>query len=134
MIKQHIKDTEELQKQFNSVQELLSKKYTFLEEKLHEMQELYDTRPSRQEDLDQIKILREECQNKECQIKKAAEDMKFYKLELLNREQSYNKVFGAKPNIGIFNPIEGKDIQQPIAPGTKENIGTSHAKKRKALQ
>ena len=41
-------------------------------------------------------------------IKKAAEDMKFYKLELINREHSYNNMFGNKgPNVGVMNPMVG---------------------------
>ncbi len=31
--------------------------------------------------------------------------MKFYKLELINREQSYNQMFGTNPNIGVMNPV-----------------------------
>ena len=34
--------------------------------------------------------------------------MKFYKLELINREDSYNKMFGTNPNVGIINPLAGK--------------------------
>ncbi len=41
-------------------------------------------------------------------MKKAAEDMKFYKLELINREESYNKMFGTNPNVGVLNPLAGK--------------------------
>ncbi len=41
-------------------------------------------------------------------LKKAAEDMKFYKLELINREDSYNKMFGTNPNVGVLNPLAGK--------------------------
>ncbi len=55
-----------------------------------------------------IRQLQEQCKEKDAQLKKAAEDMKFYKLELINREQSYNKVFGSKPVIGVFNPLENK--------------------------
>jgi hypothetical protein len=45
---------------------------------------------------------------KEAAIKKAAEDMRFYKLELINREQSYNAMFGAQPMVGLMNPISSK--------------------------
>ena len=31
--------------------------------------------------------------------------MKFYKLELINREESYNQMFGSKPNVGVLNPM-----------------------------
>ena len=34
--------------------------------------------------------------------------MKFYKLELINREESYNKMFGANPNVGVLNPLAAK--------------------------
>jgi hypothetical protein len=40
--------------------------------------------------LDLIKKLQVEIEQKDAAIKKAAEDMKFYKLELINREESYN--------------------------------------------
>jgi hypothetical protein len=33
--------------------------------------------------------------------------MKFYKLELINREESYNQMFGSKPNVGVLNPNAG---------------------------
>ncbi len=94
--------------QFASIRGLLDQKYQQLEEKFVELQGLFDTRPSRNEDLELIRQLQEQCSEKDSQLKKAAEDMKFYKLELINREQSYNKVFGAKPMVGIFNPLENK--------------------------
>ena len=31
--------------------------------------------------------------------------MKFYKLELINREQSYNAMFGANPNVGLIQQV-----------------------------
>ena len=69
---------------------------------------MYDNRPSRNEDLELIKELEEQCKDKDAQLKKAAEDMKFYKLELINREDNYNKMFGSKPVIGVYNPLKEK--------------------------
>ncbi len=43
-------------------------------------------------------------------LKKAAEDMKFYKLELINREDSYNKMFGSNPNVGVLNPLSTNKV------------------------
>jgi len=43
--------------------------------------------------------------------------MKFYKLELINREQSYNAMFGAQPQVGLMmnaNTKIGK--QNTVAP------------------
>lgn len=34
--------------------------------------------------------------------------MKFFKLELINRENNYNKMFNAAPNIGTLNLLENK--------------------------
>lgn len=55
-----------------------------------------------------IRSLQEDVTMKDNLLKKAAEDMKFYKLELVNREDSYNKMFGTNPNIGFINPLAGK--------------------------
>ena len=49
--------------------------------------------------------------------------MKMYKLELENRELSYNKMFGTTPNVGVVNPTgktPGVTVRQ--ASGTKENL------------
>jgi len=42
-----------------------------------------------------IKLLKLELAQKEQELLKAAEMMKFYKLELVNRENNFNKVFNA---------------------------------------
>jgi hypothetical protein len=47
-------------------------------------------------------------------LKKAAEDMKFYKLELINREESYNKMFGKSPNVGFLDPSQGGGAGGPM--------------------
>lgn len=66
---------------------------------------MYEGRPSRPEDTELIKTLQEQILAKEADLKKAAEDMKFYKLELINREHSYNNMFGNNPNVGVINPM-----------------------------
>ena len=53
-----------------------------------------------------IRLLKYELQLKEDELAKAAELMKFYKLELKNRENNFNKMFNAAPNIGVMNPLE----------------------------
>ena len=32
--------------------------------------------------------------------------MKFYKLELINREHTFNNMFGNNPNVGLINPMQ----------------------------
>jgi hypothetical protein len=31
--------------------------------------------------------------------------MKWFKLELINRENNYNKMFNANPNVGVLDPL-----------------------------
>ena len=73
----------------------MDQKYRQLNDRFAEITELYDSRTARPEDLELIQNLEEQVIQKEAAIKKAAEDMRFYKLELINREQSYNAMFGA---------------------------------------
>lgn len=45
--------------------------------------------------------------------------MKFYKLELINRDNNFNKMFGTNPNVGVLDPRAGKpqtgkQIGQPV--------------------
>ena len=61
-------------------------KYRQLQERFGEVTDLYEGRPSRPEDLELVQQLQDEVLQKEAAIKKAAEDMRFYKLELINRE------------------------------------------------
>lgn len=67
-----------------------------------------------------IRQLQEDNAQKDNLLKKAAEDMKFYKLELVNREESYNKMFGTNPNIGVLNPL-GKQSNNKSS--TSNNMG-----------
>lgn len=71
---------------------------------------LFDQRPSRVEDIETIKMLKKEILYREDEIRKLNESMKFFKLELINREQNYNKIFNANPHIGVLNPLENKVI------------------------
>ena len=105
LIKEHVEDMETLQLEFSNAQQLLDEKYNQLEERYNEISELYDNRPSRPEDLEIMRRLEYEIEQKDNLLKKAAEDMKFYKLELVNRENNFNKMFGANPNVGVMDPL-----------------------------
>lgn len=45
---------------------------------------------------------------KEEEMKKANEQLRLYRLELVNRENNYNKMFNANPNVGTLDPISFK--------------------------
>ena len=48
---------------------------------------------------------------REANLNTLRDEMQFYKLELVNREQNYNKVFGVSgPNIGVLNPTRKHSV------------------------
>lgn len=55
-----------------------------------------------------IKRLEIDVEQKDLLVKKKEEEMKFFKLELINRENSYNKMFGANPIVGTIDPHASK--------------------------
>jgi len=48
--------------------------------------------------------------------------MKFFKLELINRENNYNKMFNANPNVGIMNPFDGQSQKNNNVNILKRNL------------
>ncbi len=49
-------------------------------------------------------------EKREEELKRAIEELRFFKLELINRENNYNKMFNANPNIGILDPSQAKTV------------------------
>ncbi|XP_053237765.1 protein FAM184A isoform X4 [Podarcis raffonei] len=72
---------------------------------LEEMEEKYQNRESRPEDVQLIAELKDLIAERDQLIKKLIDDKKFYQLELVNRETNFNKVFNASPNVGVINPL-----------------------------
>lgn len=62
-----------------------------------ELEHKYKFRESRPEDVELINQLLQEKHDLTKDLAKAYEDMKIYKLELINREENYNKLFGRRP-------------------------------------
>ncbi|KAF4740806.1 hypothetical protein FOZ62_016053, partial [Perkinsus olseni] len=83
-----------------------NKRVLQLDSRVEELIRMYDNRPSREEDVVRIDHLTEELKRLNNSYEELAERMKVYKLELINREQNYNKVFGANPTIGVYNPLK----------------------------
>ena len=72
------------------------------------MENLFASRPSKDEDIKLIYELQEELMSKDKLLKKAEDDMEFYKMTLINSEENYNKVFGTNPKVGNLNPLASK--------------------------
>lgn len=85
----------------------------------------YSNREPRPEDLDQIRQWKNIASEQEVRIKEIMvsklywiilltlilciqAEKRFYQLELVNREQNYNKIFNANPIIGVLDPLQAK--------------------------
>ncbi|KAF4647769.1 hypothetical protein FOL47_004157, partial [Perkinsus chesapeaki] len=89
------------------------------------------------EDVSKISRLTEELNGIEKAYEELKEQMKFYKLELINREQNYNKVFGANPTIGVYNPLKEPPATASLGGNTRQTKGRESyqsSKKSKAIE
>ncbi|XP_039386942.1 protein FAM184A isoform X1 [Mauremys reevesii] len=105
MTADHIREKQSILADFNKTQELLKEINSALQVSLEEMEEKYQNRESRPEDLQLISELKDLIAERDQLIKKLIDDKKFYQLELVNRETNFNKVFNASPNVGVINPL-----------------------------
>ncbi|XP_056422413.1 protein FAM184A isoform X1 [Hyla sarda] len=101
----HLREKQVLMAEFAKTQAMLVEKNSALQVSLSEMEEKYQNRESRPEDLQVISELKDMVAERDQLIKKLIEDKKFYQLELVNRETNFNKVFNASPNVGVINPL-----------------------------
>ena len=74
--------------------------------RLEEAEEKFRNRPSRDDDVMLINELQQRIFEQDLQCKQLNEERKLYRLELVNREENFNKVFNTAPNVGFMNPIE----------------------------
>ncbi|XP_043366820.1 protein FAM184A isoform X9 [Dermochelys coriacea] len=105
MTADYIREKQSMLADFNKTQELLKEINSALQVSLEEMEEKYQNRESRPEDLHLISELKDLIAERDQLIKKLIDDKKFYQLELVNRETNFNKVFNASPNVGVINPL-----------------------------
>uniref|UniRef100_A0A3P8ZKT3 Protein FAM184A/B N-terminal domain-containing protein n=1 Tax=Esox lucius TaxID=8010 RepID=A0A3P8ZKT3_ESOLU len=101
----HHRETQIMLSDFNKAQELLKDKISALQILLEGTEDKFRNRESRQEDLQVISELKSMVTEREALVKKLVDDKKFYQLELVNRESSFNKVFNTSPNVGVINPL-----------------------------
>jgi len=94
------------------------KEYRLLEER-------YKNRESRPDDLARIARLEQEMVEKDELVARTRDEMMYFKREMLNREESYNVKFNAKPNVGIMQVLKTTTPgQDSLPPGAKSNKPT----------
>lgn len=105
MLEEHIDETKSLHEEFTQAQQLMGGRNAQLQAQLEDVTDKYVNRASREEDLTRIKMLEDEIVQWGNKVKKLEEEMKFYKLELINREDNFNNKFGGGPNVGVIDPL-----------------------------
>jgi len=72
---------------------------------LREMHERYANRESREEDLQMIEMLKRTINERDDLLRKLADEKRYFQMELVNRENNFNKMFNVMPNVGTINPL-----------------------------
>lgn len=106
----HMTELRSAMKEWKEKQAFLQDQLSACKIKLQEAEELYNNRPSRDEvqhiHVQHIHDLQETVLQQDVYCQKLQEEKKKYKLELVNREENFNKMFNSSPNVGFLNPIE----------------------------
>jgi len=74
-----------------------------LQMQISTLESQYNKRASRPEDLEKIEQLKAVILEKQAEVEKVHAEMKFFKLELVNREENFNSVFGNQPRVGVMD-------------------------------
>eukprot|EP01063_Lacrimia_lanifica_P014880 TRINITY_DN2145_c0_g1_i1.p1 TRINITY_DN2145_c0_g1~~TRINITY_DN2145_c0_g1_i1.p1 ORF type:complete len:1083 (+),score=558.65 TRINITY_DN2145_c0_g1_i1:136-3384(+) len=90
---------QKLSEEFGLVQRAMKERNQQLETAVAELEYKYANRESRDEDVDRINKLMAAVAAKDEALVKAFNELRWYKLELVNREENYNKVFGRQPTV-----------------------------------
>ena len=76
---------------------------------------------------------------KEAIVLQMEEDMKYYQLELVNREQNYNSMFSSNPQVGLLDPLNlrnaaGKQAGGVGGPGTTSTGSINKPNRDRVIQ
>jgi hypothetical protein len=106
LLEENVQETKNLQQHFDETKRLLLDKIDLFQQKILDWETKYAKRESRSEDLVFIEQLKQELIEKDQLVKKTMEEYAYFKRELLNREETYNKTFARAPNVGVMNVLK----------------------------
>lgn len=107
----------------------LEEKLATLEGDYSALEERFLTRESRPEDIERIRQLETVLATKDEEIAAIKEEMRYFKLELVNREENFNKTFNRSPNVGVMQVVK-QPGQNPVAPQRRNSVaGMANAKR-----
>ncbi|TYZ65305.1 hypothetical protein PybrP1_002313 [[Pythium] brassicae (nom. inval.)] len=143
LLEENLAETKLLSDQFEETRRLMADKVTLLKQAVAEWEERYARRESRPEDVSRLAELGRLVAEKDALVRQTLDEMAYFKRELLNREEMYNKMFARAPNVGVLNvlkphvqlqaqmqaptPQGGLGLGGSAAPQTKRKTKPAHA-------
>lgn len=115
----------ESKQRYQDMEEEAEEKLTELEMRNAQLESKYNRRESRPEDLEKIKHLNDTIIEMQAVVDQTKEEMKYFKLELMNREENFNKAFGGGPNVGVMNPMGASTKTKAQSAGGSKSRKTS---------
>ncbi|RLN57330.1 hypothetical protein BBJ28_00005091 [Nothophytophthora sp. Chile5] len=106
LLEENLAETKQLSDQFEETRRLMMDKVTFLKTAITEWEDKYARRESRREDVARIADLERLVSEKEALVRRTLDEMGYFKRELLNREEMYNKTFARAPNVGVLQVLK----------------------------
>ncbi|KAL0213197.1 hypothetical protein RCL1_006823 [Eukaryota sp. TZLM3-RCL] len=128
LVEQYNDRIRRLQDELGGAQFQSDSKIEELQREIRSWEERFIRREPRQEDLDMISDLQSKLIAKERDLSKAIQEMQFFKMELINREEGYNKVFNRNPNVGVVNPLSvstSRNNKSSLPPLTRASSSNS---------
>eukprot|EP00792_Barthelona_sp_PAP020_P005921 TRINITY_DN2850_c0_g2_i1.p1 TRINITY_DN2850_c0_g2~~TRINITY_DN2850_c0_g2_i1.p1 ORF type:complete len:1099 (-),score=379.81 TRINITY_DN2850_c0_g2_i1:860-4156(-) len=126
--KLHEIELNELNNQFVEASNQMEERCRQFEEITEEWKTKYLQRSSKPEDLQTISELKKLLEATEKELVQTREDMKYFQLELINRDESYTKIFGRQPNAGIVDPVavlNTKNTQRRLITNTNPSTSSN---------
>ncbi|DAZ98963.1 TPA: hypothetical protein N0F65_000495 [Lagenidium giganteum] len=106
LLEENLAETKQLSDHFETTRQLMVDQVTALKRTVGEWEVKYAQRDSRPEDLARIADLERLVLEKEALVRQTLDEMAFFKRELLNREEMYNKTFARTPNVGVLQVLK----------------------------
>ncbi|KAG7377592.1 hypothetical protein PHYPSEUDO_011408 [Phytophthora pseudosyringae] len=123
LLEENLAETKQLSDQFEETRRVMTEKVAYLKATITEWQDKYARRESRPEDVARIVELERLVVERDALVRRTLDEMAYFKRELLNREEMYNKTFARTPNVGMLQVLKPHvqmqhqmQLQQSLSP------------------
>lgn len=137
LLEENLAETKLLSDQFEETRRLMADKVVFLKQTITEWEDRYARRESRPEDVSRIANLERLVAEKDALVRQTLDEMAYFKRELLNREEMYNKTFARTPNVGVMNVLKPHvqlqaqmQLQNGLSLGNNSSSSAPQAKRK----